>query len=324
MNSNIKRLFELYESGQASDEQRKIIEDWFSSFDNADPDKFSKEERIAFFKPVDKEIQHILQQSKNHNRFNNRWLMIAAMLLLTFSATIFFYKFQKKETDKPVVYSYLTAGRGIKKEFNLPDGSIVYLNSGSVIRIPSNFNDKTRQLSLSGEAYFLISHNSAKPFAISSGKLLITDLGTSFSVKAYPDEMNIRIAVESGKVKVEKNNINGSRELFAAAITHNQQLIYDEKNNTKTLSDTKIENLLAWHKNQICFVDASFEEIAKTLERWYNVTVTLDNNTGQCRRYTVSFNNEPISKVLNVFEKLAGITYQIKNRTITINLKKCI
>lgn len=322
MDNRIKKLFELYESGQANDEERKIVEDWFASFDNIHENKLSEEEKNSLFKPVDREIQHILQKSRDHHRFNN-WLMIAAGLLLAFSVTIIYFNFHTKATYNPVSYSYISTKRGVKKEFSLPDGSIVYLNSESVIRIPSNFNEKTRELALSGEAYFQISHNSAKPFTIRSGKLLITDLGTSFNVKAYPEEMQIRVAVESGKVKVEKNTISGNPELFAAAITHNQQLIYNEKTNSHTLSNTQTKNAIAWHKNQLFFVNASFEEVTATLERWYNVTVKLDNDDGQCRRYTVSFNNEPIGKVLSVFEKLSGITYQIKDRTIFINLKKC-
>ena len=321
MDNRIKKLFELYESGQASEEERKIVEDWFANFDNVHENKLSEEEKVFIFKSVDKEIQHIVQKSGNHNGFNNRWLMMAAGLFLALSVTIAYYRFHTKAAYIPVTFSYISVKRGVKKQFSLPDGSFVYLNSGSVIRIPSNFNEKTRELSLSGEAYFQITHNSAKPFTIHSGKLLITDLGTSFNVKAYPDENQIRVAVESGKVKVEKNNIKGNPELFAASIIHNQQLIYDEKTNSHTLSYAKIQNLIAWHKNQLIFSNASFEEIAATLQRWYNVTVKLGNNDGERHRYTVSFNNEPINKVLNVFEKLSGITYEIKDKTIFINLK---
>jgi len=100
-------------------------------------------------------------------------------------------------------------------------------------------------------------------------------------------------------------------------------LVYNKIDNSHRVSFAKTQNLVAWHKNQLCFVNASFDEIAPMLARWYDIDVKLEHNTGLCRRYTVSFNNEPINKVLNVLEKLSGITYQVKDRTVIINLKKC-
>jgi len=203
VDNRIKKLFSLYESGQASEEERKIVEDWFARYEGGQPHELSDEDKNILFKSLDDEIKKVVKPSGNNNRTNYHWLLVAAMLVVVFSVTLAVFR-KWKSVDKPLTYSYITTPRGKKTEFSLPDGSIIFLNSGSVIRIPSNFNEASRTVALSGEAYFSIKHDSSKPFAIRTGKLLITDLGTSFNIKAYPEESQISVAVESGVVKVEK------------------------------------------------------------------------------------------------------------------------
>jgi transmembrane sensor len=320
VDKRIKNLFERYQSGQANDQERKIVEDWFAGFENEPGAKLTDSEKAELFTPIDEAVNRVLSKQRN-NFLHNGWLQAAAILLISLSIILakYYRDFNKKEAA--VTYSMIVAPRGTKKQLLLPDGSFVYLNSGSGIRIPSNFGIKTREVSLFGEAFFVVKHNAVKPFAIHSGKLLITDLGTAFDVKAYPEEKQINIAVESGKVRVEKN-AGGKLEMFAGAITHNQQLVYDEQSNSHMLSPVQTSNLIAWQQNKLRFDNASMEEIARELDRWYNVTVKLSDHSA-CRRYTVSFNNEPINHVLNVLTRLAGINYQIKDRVVLINQKNC-
>lgn len=323
MDSRIKELFERYESNQASAEERKLVEDWFASFDKEQHQAILNETEMGgLFGPIDETIYQMLQDKKPKSWLNNHWLQLAAILLIATGLFLLqFYNNRKPATQ--ILYTFIKAPKGTKKEFKLPDSTIVYLNSGSSIRIPSNFNIKSRAIALSGEAFFLVKHNAAKPFSIQSGKLLISDLGTSFNVKAYPDDKQIHVAVESGKVKVEKNNPNGRPETFASAMTQNQQLTYNEETNSHILNKVKISNSTAWMENKLRFDNASFDEISHMLERWYNVTVTLENNSNAYRHYTVSFNNEPITKVLRVLANLSGMSYQINKQSISINLKNC-
>jgi transmembrane sensor len=279
-------------------------------------------EKAGTFSSIDSNIRRMLKKSKRKNRGPNQWLLVAAVLLV--ACALFLFKFYNvNKTSPSPAYTYIIAPKGIKKQFSLPDNTIVYLNSGSIVRIPSNYNGKTREVSLTGEAYFSVKHNAAKPFSIHSGKLLITDLGTTFNVKAYPDEKQIRVAVESGEVKVEKSNPDGKAEVFAGAMVHNQQLTYNEQSNSHVLNQVNTSNSTAWTQNKLRFDNASFDEISHTLERWYNVTVKLDNNNVAYRHYTISFNNEPISKVLSVLSHLSGMSYEINKQSVSINLKNC-
>jgi ferric-dicitrate binding protein FerR (iron transport regulator) len=318
VNSRIKELFERYGSGQATPEERALVEQWFASYDADQAEDAAEKQSFA---QMDGHIEKVLSGSKIRRININRWLQVAAVFFI--AAGLCWFALQKPEKPVNVItYSKIVTPRGLKKEFSLPDGTLVYLNSGSVLRIPSNFNQKTRSVLLEGEGFFEVKHNASRPFSITSGKLLITDLGTAFDVKAYPRDHVIKVAVESGEVKVEKNIPGKTPETFARSVTHNQQLTYNDENNRHSLSLVQTDNMIAWRKNQLRFDNASFDEISLVLERWYNVSVKFSNYHA-CRRYTVSFNNEPLSKVLKVLSGLTGMHYQINDQTITLNLKNC-
>ena len=321
MNSRIKELFEQYETGQASAAERKLVEDWFAGFNNDQSAGKTDASQAAMYNEMDKKIDHLIFVPRRKHPPVTRWLQIAAVLLLA-AGLYWVRRYQPAKPIAAVTFTNIIVPRGVKKQFLLPDGTFVHLNSGSVLSIPSNFNQKDREVTLTGEGFFEVKHDAAKPFAIHSEKLLITDLGTAFDVKAYPKDKLVKVAVQSGSVKVEQNIPGKTPQTFASAITRNQQLTNDELSGSHTLSAVQTSNLSAWQRNQLRFDNASVEDIATVLERWYNVSVKF-TNYHKCRRYTVSFNNEPVSKVLRVLSGLTGMGYQINNQTITINLKNC-
>lgn len=256
------------------------------------------------------------------SRFGGWWMQAAAVLLA--ATGIFLFKTHKGDNNTAAVtYTTVSAPNGVKKQWMLPDGTEVFINSGSSVRIASNFGVKNREVELIGEAYFQVKHNALKPFAIHTGKLVIQDIGTSFNVKAYPADEQIKVAVESGIVSVSKNATGPKAETYAKSIVQNQQFTYNKKSQLHALSSIKASESIAWKQNQLRFDNASFEEIASQIERWYNVRVKLDHNTGHYRRYTLSFNNEPVNNVLRVLSSLSGFNYQINNNSISINLKNC-
>ena len=324
MDSRIQELFKRYRTGEASAEEQKLVEEWFTNFDR-EQRELTEAESADVFSAMDDHVYRAIKLDKPHPRFSYRWLQVAAVAFIAYGLWVF--KLMQHPAERPALklaFTQFTAPKGVKKECELPDGTLVYLNSGSVMRIPSNFNIKAREVSLSGEAFFLVKHNELKPFAIHSGKLVITDIGTSFNVKAYPEEKLINIAVESGSVKVEKATAHRRLETFANALVHNQGLIYNEKNNSHILTQMDAGSMSLWKQNVLRFDNASFEEISHSLERWYNINVKVEHGSYSNNRYTISFNNEPVSKVLSVLAKLSGMTYHIENKqNVSINLKNC-
>ena len=220
MDRKIKELFERYQSGLASNEERRLVEDWFDKF-GQDQQNIDLEKKAILFGQMDTEINHLLGDHHHKHWLTSRWLQAAAVFLICFSAALFAVFKNRHNSSPPLTYTLIWAPKGIKKQFSLSDGTFVYLNSGSNIRIPSNFGTDSRQVILSGEAFFVVKHDASKPFKIQTGKLTIADIGTSFDVKSYQDDAQIQVAVESGKVSVEENNLNHKPLLFAGAMTRN-------------------------------------------------------------------------------------------------------
>lgn len=325
MDSRIQKLFHRYELGIATDEERKLVENWFESF-NADPDpNFNLFEKRRIFDELDYRITNLQKNNSKRHRFSfNGWQ--AAAVLLIFSS-VFAMLVVSKRRDRQSVnnfsYKEIATPNGTKKALTLPDGSEVTLNAGSKIKIPSNFGEKNREITLTGEAFFNIRHNAAKPFIIHSENIQITDIGTAFDVKAYPNENEIKVSVETGIVRIEKNTSNAGTQLFAREMIRNRQMVYNKVLDVHVITDVNAELMSSWRHNLLSFDNATFEEISKTLERWYNIPVKLNNKSANCRRYTLSFQNDSLEHVLNVLANLSDMTYKVKGGTVFINVKNC-
>ncbi|MDP9076466.1 MAG: DUF4974 domain-containing protein [Bacteroidota bacterium] len=318
MDNRTKKLFERYQSGKASSDEQHLVEDWFATFDNQQENKLSEEQHAQIFTGMDLEMDRLLKNRPVKRILPVRWLQMAAVLLA--GVGIVWLGKSRRVPAKPVSYTLISVPKGIKKQLSLPDGTDVFLNSGSTLRISSAFGVTNRVVSLTGEGFFVVKHNQTHPFTIKSGGLTITDIGTAFNVKAYTGENQIRVTVESGEVNVKENSAAGVAK-WPGSITHNQQLIYNTDSRQGILNHAQTDEISAWRTNKLRFDNASFNEIATTLERWYNVNIKLTGYTNSRRRYTVSFNNESLTNVLQVLEKLSGMSYQVNNKSIQINLK---
>lgn len=323
MDNRIKELFERYQAGQATPEEKKLVDDWFAGFNDQGNEILEESRKAAFFDQLDEKIHGLFPVHEKKYWLIAPWLQVAAVLFIGLSIFLFKILGGRHDITSPVTYTFISAPNGTKKQLTLSDGSCVYLNSGSQIGVPSDFGVKNRRIFLSGEAFFVVTHNPSKPFSIKSGKLIIADIGTSFNVKAYPDEGEIKVAVESGEVCIKKSDSGDELKTIARSLVRNQQLTYNNKSEGHMLNYVQTSDISSWKQNQLRFENASFNDIAHTLERWYNVKITLKNDNPHLRHYTVSFNNEPVDQVLYVLERLSGLHYQIDNRNIVVNLNNC-
>jgi len=322
LDKHIKELFERYEAGTASRDEIKLVEAWFSRFDNTES-ALDGEKYSAIFKQMDKEMLSRIPEPKTRRLIiGNRWLQAAAVILFAGIGALIYRAFNNNTHANQLTYTSISTKYGEKRMCRLTDGTQVYLNAGSVLRIPSTYGNHNRQVELTGEGYFIVKHDAAKPFFINTGKIVVTDIGTSFDVKSYADDRRIKVTVETGIVRIDKQSNNtGKPETFAKALTADQQFVYNKQDGQYSLGCLQAGSATAWHNNRLVFENAPFNEIARTLQRWYNVSVTLQNSTANTRHYTVSFNNEPVGEVLEVLKQLSGMHYQINHNKITINLK---
>jgi transmembrane sensor len=338
LNDHIKSLFKRYQEGTATAEERVLVETWFESHYGQKGKMLSRNEEASVFEDLDARISAMLAADPVANaaettetteptdepaairKLNFRWMQVAAMFLaLLGSGLIIRNKFSKKAV-LPETFTEIKSLKGEKKEVTLKDGTTVFLNSGSSVLISSRFDNTKREVKLIGEAFFDVRPDASKPFIIHSGKLQTTVLGTSFDIKAYPEDEQVKVSVATGKVKVE--NPAAAHKTYAKALKHNQALVYDKLKDSHRVTTVNVDSISAWRTNHLNFDNASYEEIARMLGRWYNLDVTLNGANHDHKRYTLSFYNERPDKVLNVLSALTGMTCTMNGRTVIINPKK--
>ncbi|MBN9380212.1 MAG: FecR domain-containing protein [Chitinophagaceae bacterium] len=196
----------------------------------------------------------------------------------------------------------------------LADGSRVILNQRSTLSHPASFDNGTREVYLTGEGYFDISHDDHKPFIVHTGKLTITVLGTAFNIKAYKDQPNIAVTVTQGKVKVENDRHS------LGIVTPNQQIMVDAGSGEVKQATVDAEAVTQWQRKELIFDDMPLDEVVVALKMRFNVTVDFADQALKKSRITASFiNNEPLEQVLEVITKVNKIRYSLKDNHVLIS-----
>lgn len=203
---------------------------------------------------------------------------------------------------------------GVKTTITLPDGSAVCINSGTNISYPGTFGD-SRNLKLVGEAYFDV-QKSKKPFVVSTRFGDVTVHGTSFNVKAYPDEEYFEVTLVEGSVGVRKSNDKQSIRLKPG------QHAYLE-NNTLKVKNAETKYYTSWKEGKMIFNREPFPNFIRKLERWYNIDIKYADPKLNELWYSGTIEMETISEVMDLISKAAPITYKYnsKNRVFTLKSK---
>lgn len=214
---------------------------------------------------------------------------------------------------------YISEQQSFNRFITLPDGSIVILHAGSKLEYPEAFTGKTREVLLSGEAYFDIKHDSLKAFIINTGRVKTTVLGTAFNIKAYPDAPEITVSVTRGKVKVEDD------KAVLGVLTPDQQIVYNTNSATAIHQKVNAMAKSSWTTTNMIFENATFETIAVNLSKRYDVNIQFNDETLKQCPVTASFTGtEPLKEVLDVICQVRNATYTIENgHNVLIKGKGC-
>ena len=250
-------------------------------------------------------------------KFGN-WIKYAAIAILAIGLSCTAYIIGYQESSAPVEVALIekSNAKGRKTTFNLPDGTIVKLNSSSRLQFPKYFDEDKREVILEGEAFFDVTKNKEKPFIIKSGKITITVLGTSFNVNAYPDSDQIQVSVVTGKVKVESDG--KKTDVETVFLDPNKKAIYEKANGSLTTSSFLIEEDLAWKRGVVIFKNADADDVIQKLEEWYGVKIEIENKSSKKWDLSAKFENENLEHVMNIIGHQIGFNFKIKEKIITI------
>jgi transmembrane sensor len=201
----------------------------------------------------------------------------------------------------------LSTDKGQTYQVQLPDGSRVWLNAQSSITYPVNFEGKMqREVTLKGEGYFEVAKNPAHPFIVKSNAQRVEVLGTHFNVHAYPDEDQISTTLLEGAVR-----LNGLTYLKPG-----QKAIY--KNSQFSLSIADIAAETAWKDGRFSFSGKDFQEVMKTIARWYDVEIVYDYKPEHLRIAGGISRYENIEEVLGILQDTGEIRFKIEGRRVHV------
>lgn len=258
---------------------------------------------------------------------------IAAILLLQHDAAPPVAKQTKPATQE------VKTQNGHKTNLVLPDGTKVWLNAGSTLTYDKQFNASVREVSLSGEAFFDVVKNTGKPFIIHAGDMQIRVLGTAFNVRCYPDEKNAETSLVRGSLEV---SLSGNERKYL--LKPNQKLTVaqskDLKKTKKTDTNNKQDNPrfnsgivlsslsvlpqdnsiveTSWVNNKLVFRSETFEEVARKMERWYGVNITINGEKLKEKIFTGIFENETVEQALDAMRLVTPFSFTASANQIII------
>ncbi|MHC1780029.1 MAG: FecR family protein [Bacteroidales bacterium] len=225
--------------------------------------------------------------------------------------------------DGGVVMNELYTEKGVKGFLILPDSTKVWLNSDSRITYPQIFSDKTRDVKISGEAYFEVVKDSLHPMIVKTDRnFSIEVLGTSFNIKSYNNDDKVEATLYSGVIKAHyKNNTNSKIE--TVILKPNQSFTYADSAST-AVSDNSIfnynkpERQKAWKDGALIFDNTSMREVIKMMERWHGAKFIVLNNNIFNYKLTAEFSSESVVQTLEIMKLIMPIDYSFSNNTITL------
>ena len=210
-------------------------------------------------------------------------------------------------------YNTLKTPRGGEYTITLSDGSRVYLNASSELKYPVLFDEKKREVRLSGEAYFEVAKDSERPFYVVTNTVRIKVYGTSFNVNTY-NLANIQTVLVEGKIGIQEKNSD-----VEFAVEPGQLALYDREKGTMEIRDVDVLSYVAWKNQEFVFDGKSLEDIMNTLSLWYDVDVFFQTAslkqlhfTGHLGRY------EDISHILDAISGVTQVKFSVKGRTIIV------
>lgn len=209
-------------------------------------------------------------------------------------------------------YNTVNTPRGGQYQIILPDGSKVWLNAESSLRFPTAFAGNERKVELTGEAYFDIVKDAAKPFIVQLNRMDVEVLGTEFNIMAYANERTVNTSLLRGAVRVRSGD---ARSLLRPG--QQAQLHKDGKLNV--VNHPFIEEEAAWKDGMFIFNNAALESIMRRICRWYNVEADFTSEKLKSQLFTGQIpRQENLSEVLKMLELTDAVHFDVENRTILV------
>lgn len=311
-NTEVLALLEKYREKKCSEQELNFLNRWYENRDingiailneiEFKEDLLYIAKGLPLYVPVNHEVP-VVHKRKLWQQFRP----VAAAAILLIGVLLYLYSpfFGKQNSSAQLLALNVPAHQ--QRQLTLADGSTIWINAGSKVEYPKQFDGKTREVYLSGEAYFDIKHDPSKPFIIHTGEVRTTVLGTAFNIKEDTNSDQIIVTVTQGKVSVAK----GSEVL--GIVTPNQEISFNTRNNTYVLANVNAQKAIEWQRKDLYFDDISFADAAIKLEQRFKVKISFENKKISACRFTgTALNGENLDQILKVICSFNNASYQIQ------------
>ncbi|KAI9433782.1 hypothetical protein F5148DRAFT_1295352 [Russula earlei] len=260
-------LLKKHNQGACTEEELLLLDEYLLSRNEPSADPFVEDTLLTgTFERISDKIDADEKQRTKRRLITSMPVRIAASLILVFAVGVLLYH-QKDVVNNyldPERFTNISSPKGKHMTVNLPDGSVVLLNQESRLSYSNRFNDTLREVSLTGEAYFQVTPNKAKPFIVHTGHLDTRVLGTSFNIEAYPFSSRIAVELITGKIWLTANK-SGTQNVNDI-LTPNQTAEYDTASGqTKKGEVANAENYIAWKDDKVRFSNTRLDEVVRRL-----------------------------------------------------------
>lgn len=256
--------------------------------------------------------------------------LFTALICVLLSLSIYYFNYHNDTSEG--VRVEITAGKGVRKEIKLPDGTQVRLNSESKLSYQMDMQShKQRNVVLTGEAFFKVAHDKERPFLLKTNNLAIKVLGTEFNVKDYPDDAKTETTLMEGSIELTINGRSDQKFLLKpseklalvenknkSAAKDNRSVLMIENISPVKVGNTEYIEEISWTENKFVFQNESFEELLPKLERWYNVRIVLEDPKIRSYRFTGIFINEDITQALEAMQLIKSFHYKLEENEVKI------
>lgn len=332
---HIYSLFAKVASGQGSEGDRQKLEDlrhdpaykqeieelellWEEEYFLSDTEELVAQQEMgekiweASFKKIHSYTPH------RYNKFNIFRYAAVFLMLAAFSYMAYLSMKPAPAPPKPqITQTIKTTLPGQKSTITLRDGTIVYLNAGSQISYTSNYNDSTRTIELSGQAYFEVFHDKTRPFIVKCRNLSVEALGTAFDLEGYPNK-KITVSLVTGKVRLSTEN----QSQHDVILMPGEYSIVDDADRFVKKGHFDPYEVLAWKEGRLIFKNATIKEIIPRLELWYGVNIRNYGFVDPTKPFTSTFVGENLENILMNMGDVLDFDYLIKENDVQIIKKK--
>jgi ferric-dicitrate binding protein FerR (iron transport regulator) len=312
-------ILSRYLDGSYSPEDYKQLKSWFEKQGSTEPlDALIHRHWEAFEEQAPgKDLDFILQKVQRQIYLSEKrqtktlwhfYRQVAAVLLfpiLLLTAYLFINDNHIPDSSWAEIHSPV----GARTQFQLPDGTSGWLNSGSSIQYVAGF--KNREVKVTGEAYFEVAKKNGEKFIVQTPALGITVLGTKFNVAAYPEDNFTEVVLEEGKVKLD-----GKNRAFSELLSPAERFVLYSNQKKGEISKVDASVHSAWKDGKLVFRDEPLSGVLKKMERWYSVQFVMEDEQLKNHIYQATFKDETLEEVLRLLAFTAPISYEIQDRKL--------